>query len=126
DWATLVVPDLNIVSTVSFVIAIVVRTLTLVAATVLAVLVCRRLWRGIVFDAGNSRMLTAMSLLMLVAALGGMFFENMGLNGVFAALGGEHVGQWMLLWDQAPLIVASIAAGVLVIVFRRGAVLQKD
>lgn len=59
-------------------------------------------------------------------AVVGPFFRNMGLNGVFAALGGDFDGQWTLLADSSPLFIAAIAAGVAAIVFRRGYALQKD
>ena len=69
----------------------------------------------------------AVSMSLMLAGLLGPWFENMGLNGVFAALGGDFGdGRWLLFRDGIPLYIAAIAVGVLVIVFRRGADLQKD
>lgn len=126
DSATLVVADVNAVSVGSLVLAIALPALCLIAVAVLGVMVCRRLMRGILFDRVNTRLTFAMSVGLLAAGLVGPWFENMGLNGVFAALGGDFNDQWLLLADEIPLFVAAIAVGVLVIVFRRGTDLQKD
>lgn len=126
DSATLVVADVNAVSVGSLVLAIALPALCLIAVAVLGVMVCRRLMRGILFDRVNTRLTFAMSMGLLAAGLVGPWFENMGLNGVFAALGGDFNDQWLLLADEIPLFVAAIAVGVLVIVFRRGTDLQKD
>lgn len=127
ESATLVVADVSGISIVSLVMAIVLRALCLVAVAVLGVIVCGRLMRGIVFDRANTRLTFTMSIGLLAAGLVGPWFENMGLNGVFAALGGEFDEQrWLLFADGVPLFVAAIAVGVLVIVFRRGSALQRD
>ena len=126
DSATLVVADVNAVSVGSLVLAIALPALCLIAVAVLGVMVCRRLMRSILFDRVNTRLTFAMSMGLLAAGLVGPWFENMGLNGVFAALGGDFNDQWLLLADEIPLFVAAIAVGVLVIVFRRGTDLQKD
>lgn len=127
DTATLVVADVNAISIGSLVLAIGLRAMCLIAVAVLGVLLCRRLMRGILFDRVNTRLTFAMSMGLLAAGLIGPWFENMGLNGVFAALGGEFDDQRGLLFsDGIPLFVAAIAVGVLVIVFRRGTALQKD
>lgn len=127
DSATLVVADVNAISIGSLVLAIALRGLCLITVAVLAVILCRRLMRGILFDRANTRLTFVMSLALLAAGLVGPWFENMGLNGVFAALGGEFGDQrWLLFTDGVPLFVAAIAVGVLVIVFRRGVALQKD
>ncbi|MGP6170348.1 hypothetical protein ACTU6V_03955 [Microbacterium sp. A204] len=126
DAATLTVENVNGVSTVCLVLAIALRAVCLVGVTALGVVLCRRLMRGAVFDRVNSSLTFAMSIGFLAAGLAWAWFENMGLNGVFAALGGEFDGQWLLFLDGIPLFVAAIALGVLVIVFRRGASLQKD
>lgn len=126
DVATLVASDVNLVSVICLVLAIVLRAACLIAAAVLGVIVCRRLMRGILFGRTNTRMTFAMSIALLTAGLGATWFENMGLNGVFAALGDVFDNQWLLFSDAIPLFVASIAVGVLVIVFRRGSALQKD
>ena len=127
DLATLVVSEVNSISVASLVVSIVASTTALAAAAVLGVLVCRRLFRGIVFDATNTSLTFWMSMSLLAAGLLGAWFENMGLNGVFAALGGSFDdGRWLLFVELIPLYVAAIAVGVLVIVFRRGTALQKD
>lgn len=127
DSATLVVSDVNAISIGSLVLAIALRALCLIAVAVLGVILCRRLLRGIVFDRVNTRLTFAMSMGFLAAGLIGPWFENMGLNGVFAALGGEFDDQrWLLFSDGIPLYVSAVAVGVLVIVFRRGTALQKD
>lgn len=124
--ATLVVQNVNVISIGSLVLAVALSTACLIAATVLSVLVCRRLLKGVIFDRTNTNLTAAVSMCLLAAGLVGPWFENMGLNGVFAALNGEFDGQWQLFFDRAPLFVAAITAGVLVIVFQRGATLQKD
>ncbi|GAA3939650.1 hypothetical protein [Microbacterium soli] len=128
DTATLVVQDVNSISIASLVIAIATHTLGLVATTALAILICRRLLRGLVFDGVNVRLTLAMSMVLLVTALGSAFFSKMGLNGVFAVLDSDFDFDrgYALLLDQVPLIAASFALGVLVIVFRRGALLQRE
>jgi len=126
DSATLVVADVNALSVGSLVLAIALSALCLIAVAVLGVIVCRRLMRGIVFDRANTGLAFGMSMCLLAAGLVRPWFENMGLNGVFAALGGEYDDQWLLFSEGIPLFVAAIAVGVLVIVFRRGAALQKD
>lgn len=127
DMATLVVEGVNTVSVVSLVLAIVLRAACLVAVAVVAVIVCHRLLRGIVFNQTNARLTFAVSMLLLAAGLVGLWFESLGLNGVFAALGGDFGDdRWLLLRDGIPLFVAAIAVGVLVIVFRRGARLEKE
>lgn len=124
--AALVVDGVNIVSIVSLVTAIVVHVLGLVAVAVLAVLVCRRLGRGIVFDAVNTRLMFWISMSLLIGGLGETWFLNMGLNGVFAALGAEFDGQTELILEVVPMFAVAIAVGVLVIIFRRGAALQRE
>lgn len=126
DTATLVVADVNTVSVVSLVLSIALGSACLIAAAVLAVLVCRRLLRGIVFDRVNANFTTAISMLLLAGGLADVWFENMGLNGVFAALGDEFDAQWELFLQMVPLFVAAMAVGVLVIVFQRGIRLQRD
>lgn len=126
DTATLTVENVNVISIVCLVLAIVLRTLCLVGAAAVGVILCRRLMRGAVFDRMNSRLTFAMSIALLVAGLAGCWFENMGLNGVFAALDGEFDDQWLLFADEIPLLIAALAVGVLVIVFRRGSALQRD
>ncbi|MGW8483111.1 hypothetical protein ACWGJP_08210 [Microbacterium sp. NPDC055903] len=125
--ANLVVEDVNALSVASLVTAVVAHAVFLITVAVLGVLLCRRLLRGAVFDRVNANLTFGMSMGLLAAALVAMWFENMGLNGVFAALGGEFDEfRWALLADRIPLFVAAIAVGALVIVFRRGAELQKD
>lgn len=127
DTAALVVEGANTVSVVCLVLAIVLRALCLIAVAALGVVVCRRLLRGIVFDSRNTRLTFFMSMGLLVAAVGGPWLETMGLNGVFAAVGGEFGdGRWLLFRDGTTLFVAAIAVGVLVIVFRRGTRLAKE
>lgn len=124
--ATLVVADVNAVSVASLVLAVVASSACLVVATTLAVLMCRRLLQGIVFDRVNARFTTAISMLLLAAGLLGHWFENMGLNGVFAALGGEFNEQWALFLQMVPFFIAAMAVGVLGIIFQRGIRLQRD
>ena len=126
NTATLAVADVNAISVASLVLSIALPALCLIGVATLAVLVCRRLMRGVVFDRRNTHMTFAMSMGLLAAGLVGCWFENMGLNGVFAALGGEFDDQWLLFVDEIPLLISAIAVGVLVIVFRRGTALQKD
>ncbi|MGM7680466.1 hypothetical protein [Microbacterium sp. A94] len=127
ELATLVVADVNAVSVVSLVVAIVLRALCLITVAALGVIVCRRLIRGILFDRVNTGLTFAMSMGLLAAGLLGTWFENMGLNGVFAALGGEFDEQrWLLFTDGVPLFVAAIAVGVMAIIVRRGSALQRD
>lgn len=127
DSATLVAEDVNVVSVICLVLAIVLSAACLIWAAVLGVMLCRRLMRGLVFDRRNVQVIFAMSMALLAAGILRPMFENMGLNGVFAALGGEFdEHRWLLFADSIPLFIAAIALGVLVIVFRRGAALQKD
>lgn len=127
DSAILVADGVNVVSVVSLVLAIALRTLCLITVAALGVILCRRLLRGVVFDQVNARLTFVMSMGLLAAGLVGPWFENMGLNGVFAALGGDYGdARWLLFRDGVPLFVAAIAVGVLVIVFRRGVRLQKE
>lgn len=127
SWATLTVPDVNVISVVSLVLAIVLRAVLLIAVAALGVALCRRLLRGIVFDRINTMLTFWMSIGLLSGGLAPVWFENMGLNGVFAALGGEFDGFRPLLFgDSIPLFVAAIAVGMLVLVFRRGSELQQD
>lgn len=126
ESATLSVSGVSPVSVVALVLAIGLQSLLLIGTTVLAVLLCLRLMRGVLFDRTNTRLTYAVSVGLLAAAVVRPFFRNMGLNGVFAALGGDFDGQWTLLADSSPLFIAAIAAGVAAIVFRRGYALQKD
>ncbi|KDA06930.1 hypothetical protein DC31_07785 [Microbacterium sp. CH12i] len=124
--ATLMVSDVSAIGVIFLVLGIVLSTVGLIVAAVLGAVLCRRLLRGHVFDATNTRLTFAISLVLLIGPLGNVWFTNMGLNGVFAAAGGEFESHPQLLLDAVPLFVASIAVGVLVIVFRRGAALQRD
>ncbi|WP_309103875.1 hypothetical protein [Microbacterium sp.] len=123
---TLVVEDVSVISVVSLVAAIVTGSAGLIAAAVLASAVCRRLLRGHIFDRINVILTFWVSLSLLIGSLGAVWFQNMGLNGVLAATGGEFDGQAELMLQAVPFFVAAMAAGVLVIVFRRGAELQRD
>lgn len=122
----LVVADVNAVSVICLVLAIVLSTLGLVAAAALGAASCIRMLRGRVFDQVNVRLLFALSMSLLLAWAGEYWFWHMGLNGVFAALDDEFRGQTELNLTGVPLVVAAIAVGVLVIVLRRGVALQKD
>lgn len=122
---TLVVADVNTVSVVCLVLAIVLSTLGLVAAAALGVWSCIRMLRGKVFDRVNVRLLFFLSMSFLLAWAGEYCFRTMGLNGVFAALD-EFGGRTNLDLTSISLVVAAVAVGVLVIVFRRGAALQKE
>ena len=126
DSATLVVDGVNMVSVVCLVLAIVVGVVGLIVVAALGVVLCRRLAQGAAFDAVNLRLTFGISIALLVAGLGEVWFQNMGLNGVFAALGDEFNGQTGLFLQAVPLYVTALAVGVLVIVFRRGIRLQKD
>lgn len=127
DTVTMIVQDVNPVSIVCLVLGIVLTTGGLVTAAVLGAILCRRMLQAKVFDDVNARLTFVISLVLLVAGLGGgMWFPTMGLNGVFAAAGGEFDAPTRLLLDSAPMLVAAFAVGVLVIVFRRGTALQKD
>jgi hypothetical protein len=123
---TVVVQDVSVVSVFSLVAAVVIGTLCLITAAVLGAVLCRRLLRGRVFDRINIRLTFSISLALLIGGLGEVWFQNMGLNGVLSALGGEFDGQTELMLQAVPLYVAAIAVGVLVIVFRRGAELQRE
>lgn len=127
DLATLVIDDVNAISVICLVLAIVLRGLCLIGVAALGVVLCRRLLGGVVFDQLNPRLTLIMSMGLLAAGLAGPWFESMGLNGVFAALGGDFGdARWLLFRDGIPLFVAAIAVGVLVIVFRRGTRLEKE
>lgn len=126
DSATLVVADVNAISVGSLVVAIALPALCLISVAALGVIVCLRLMRGVVFDRVNTGLTFAASMGLLAAGVISHWFENMGLNGVFAALGGEFDDQWLLLADEIPLFISAIAVGVLVIVFRRGSALQRE
>ncbi|MDQ0642813.1 hypothetical protein [Microbacterium murale] len=123
---TLVVADVNTVSVICLVLAIVLGALGLAAAAALGAWSCIRMLRGTVFDQLNVRLLFALSLSLLLAWAGEYWFRNMGLNGVFAAIDEDFRGQTAFNLATVPLLVAAIAVGVLVIVFRRGTALQKD
>lgn len=126
DAATLTVADVNPVSVASLVLGAVLTAAGLITATALATMVCRRLLRGIVFDGRNTRLVTGASIALLAAALCDLVLRTMGLNGVFAAAGGEFDGQQQLFLEQLPLFGAAFAVGVIGIVFGRGHTLQKD
>ncbi|MGM1017834.1 MAG: hypothetical protein ACQEW8_09885 [Actinomycetota bacterium] len=126
DSAILSIPGVNTVSIVCLVLSIVLATGGLVATTALATVICIRLLRGAVFDRVNIRLLFASSMLLLLAGIGAAFFENMGLNGVFAAAGDDFDGQTALFLQALPQFAGAMAVGVLVIVFRRGAALQRE
>lgn len=123
---TLVVADVSTISVVCLVLAIVLGTLGLVAAAALGASSCIRMLRGKVFDQVNVRLLFALSMSLLFAWVGEYWFRAMGLNGVFAALDDEFHGQTGFSLAGISLVVAAVAVGVLVIVFRRGVALQKD
>lgn len=126
DAATLTVADVNMISVISLVLAVALPALCLIAVAVIGVLVCRRLLCGVVFDRVNTNLIFTMSMGMLAAGLIASAFTIMGLNGVFAALDGEFDDQWLMFAEQIPLLLAALALGVLVIVFRRGTALQKE
>lgn len=127
EIVTLTASGVNAISVASFVIAIILRAACLITVAVIAVIVCLRLLRGIVFDRVSTGLTFAISMLLLVAGLAPHFFETMGFNGVFAALDGDFSdGRWLLFRDGIPLYIAAVAVGVLVIVVRRGDVLQRE
>ncbi|WP_460800794.1 hypothetical protein [Microbacterium sp. GXF6406] len=123
---TVIAPGVSVVAIVFLVMATVAGMLGLILAAVTGVIVCRRLLQGIVFDVVNTRLLFTLSIALLVAGLGEAFFRNMGLNGVFAALGGDFDGSPGLILEAVPLFIAAIAVGVVVIPFRRGTALQRE
>jgi hypothetical protein len=123
----MIVHDVNTLSVVCLVLGIGLTTTGLVTATVLGTVLCRRMLQAKVFDRVNVRLTFAISLVLLVTGIGGgMWFPTMGLNGVFAAIGAEFNDQPRLLLDSTPVLVAALAVGVLVIVFRRGTALQRE
>lgn len=126
DSAMLIVEGVNTVSIVCLVLSIALSAVGLILAAVLAVTVCIRLLRGQVFDRTNTRLLTGVSLALAAAALCDMAFRTMGLNGLFAAAGGEFDAQQNLFYEQLPLFGAAFAVGLLGIIFRRGTTLQRE
>lgn len=113
------------VAVIFLVVGILITAFGLLAATILGALFCVRLLRGVLFIRSNTAILFAISMLLLGAPLLGSFFEHMGMNGVMARLGAEDVSQWAYTLQLMP-ILAAMAVGVLVIVFRRGERLQRD
>lgn len=127
DTVTMIVQDVNAVSVVCLVLGIVLTTGGLVASVALGTVLCRRMLQAKVFDRVNTRLAFVISLILLVAGTaGGMWFPTLGLNGVFAAAGGDFDAPGSLLLESAPMLVGAFAVGVLVIVFRRGAALQHE
>ncbi|WP_300267744.1 hypothetical protein [Microbacterium sp.] len=126
DSAVLIVPGVNTVSIVCLVLSIALGAVGLIGAAVLVAALCVRLLRGSVFDRINIRLLAAISLSLTGAALCTMAFRTMGLNGVFAAVGGSFDEQRQLFFEQLPLFGVAFAVAVLIVVFRRGALLQKE
>ncbi|MGX1703701.1 hypothetical protein [Microbacterium sp. NPDC055357] len=124
--AQVVTEGVSPVTATVLVTGIVLFSASLLAAIVLACLLCRNLLRAIVFSRTNTRLLFAISMVLLFGSLGGTWFRMMGLNGVFAALGSTFDQQFALFVEGAPTLIAVLAAGVLVIVFRRGDHMQRD
>jgi hypothetical protein len=124
--AVVIVSGVNTVSIACLVLGIVINTLGLTGATVVAVLACRRLISGIIFDTVNVRLMYAISMCLLVAGVGQYSLSIMGLNGVYEALDAEFSDHVQLIFAEVPTFAAAVATGVLPIVFRNGAVLRNE
>lgn len=126
DSAVMTVPGVNTVSVVCLVLGVVLSAIGLIGGAVLAAVLCVRMLRGIIFDRINTRVLSAISISLACAAICDMGFRTLGLNGVFAAAGGEFNADRQLFFDQLPLLGVAFGIATISIVFRRGAALQRD
>jgi hypothetical protein len=124
--ATVAVPDLPAIVIGSFVLDIVVTAAGYLAVIVLAVILCVRFMRGRFFERGASRLLATISIVLVATPIAGVFFRNMGLNGTYAALGGDFDGMSELFWEAAPVYLAAMAVGALAIAFRQGERLRRE
>lgn len=124
--ATVAVPDLPGIVIGSFVLDVVVTTVGYLAVIVLSVILCVRFMRGRFFERGASRLLASISIVLIATPIAGVFFRNMGLNGAFAALGGDFTGASELFWEAAPVYLAAMAVGALAIAFRQGERLRRE
>jgi hypothetical protein len=125
---TVVVTDLNAVSTFCLGAAIVVAAL---AQLVVIAAVMHLAWsflRGRFFVRAAARDFGIISWAMFLGALGVLLLQHMGTNGVLAALGtdGREPVHPIAFWSFAPYWFAATAVGLLSVAFRRGAQLQRD
>ena len=125
--ARLVVGDVDALSISSLVGAIVVSAVAYLLTIGFTVKLSINLMRGRAFSRQNSRLVYGISIVVMAGALASTLLEIMGLNGVYAALGGpEFDGHIALYWANWPIYLAAIGLGILAIAFRVGERLQRD
>lgn len=125
---TVVVTDLDTVSTLCLGAAIVVAAL---AELVVIAAVMHLAWsflRGRFFVRTTTRDFGVISWAMFLGALGVLLLEHMGINGVLATIGadGREPVHPIHFWAFAPFWFAATAVGLLSVAFRCGAQLQRD
>ncbi|QEE60549.1 hypothetical protein FVA74_02415 [Salinibacterium sp. dk2585] len=106
--------------------AIIIPALAYLAVIGCAIAFCINLMRGRSFTRGNTRLVFATALIVLLGALFTQWATIMGANGTYAALGAEFDGQSAVMDDFWPAYLAAMGIAAVAIAFRRGERLQRD
>ncbi|WP_314426965.1 DUF2975 domain-containing protein [uncultured Microbacterium sp.] len=113
--------------------AAIIGSLALWALAPLIVIVCVmvvawNLLRGRFFVRGNARAFDAIGWTLVLAPVLIVLLENVGLNGVTAAMGLETEGPVhpIEFWSIVPLFATGVAVGLIAAAFRQGIRLQRE
>ncbi|QYM63874.1 hypothetical protein [Microbacterium sp. Se5.02b] len=128
DEALVIAADVNAVSTMAIIAAIVLWALAAIVVIAAVTLVAWNFLRGRFFVRPNVRAFTAIGWTLVGAPILIVMLETTGRNGVTAALGigdGEPAHP-LEFWTIAPFFATGVTVGLIAVAFRRGIRLQQE
>lgn len=125
EGGTILVSGLPGITLTSVALEAAVPALAAVAIIACVLLLCRNLLSGRAFSPGNTRLVTAISLLIASGWALSLLFTTMANNGAVAAMSGGELDSATLQVDWVP-VLASMAVGAVAAAFRRGERLERD
>lgn len=126
DRATVTAPDLPIASWLAALGGVIVPALAIVAIMVCVAWLCRHLMAGEFFSRTNTRLLTSISMLILVAWVANLVGTTLAGNGALARLADD--GEGFALSTTLPLqyLFVAIVVGCIAAAFHAGERMQRD
>ena len=120
--------DVNALSVAAIIAALALSAVAAVAVIAAVALVAWNFLRGRIFVRANVGALNVIGWVLVLAPLAITFLEQIGLNGVLAALdlSGYGSGAFVDLGVIVPLFATGVAVGLVAVAFRRGVRLQKE
>lgn len=124
--ATVIAPDLPLASWLAALAGVIVPALAIVAIMVCLAWLCRHLMTGEFFSRTNTRLLTSISMLILVAWVADLVGRTFAGNGALARLADENDGFTLSTTLPLQYLFIAIVVGSLAAAFHAGERMQRD